>query len=362
MRSAILYIYYIITQFNVIVNIKYVIELTQNPTKYLVKTDKNLTLLQERRIYAIFYSVKRGDKKMIELTNKCEICPRKCGANRLCGGKGFCYGGEFVKVARAALHFWEEPCISGEEGSGTVFFSGCTMRCVFCQNREISRGEAGKEISVERLAEIFLELQGKNANNINLVTPMHYAPQITAALDIARKKGLTLPVVWNTGGWELKSSVAAVKDYADIWLTDFKYFSDTLAKKFSKADNYFAVADAALRQMVAQTGEAVFDENGMMKKGVIVRHLMLPGHLEDTKKVLRYLWESYGDKIWISIMNQYTPLCENVGYPELSRRVTDEEYDAAIEYALSLGIENAFVQEGGTAEESFIPPFDLEGV
>lgn len=299
---------------------------------------------------------------MFEVLEKCTLCPRGCGANRAENKKGFCGGGEKAKVARAALHFWEEPCISGEEGSGTVFFSGCTMRCVFCQNRDISRGNFGKEISCERLAEIFLELQGKNANNINLVTPMHYAPQIKSSIDIARKGGLSLPIVWNVGGWENASSVEAVKDYSDIWLTDFKYFSNELGEKYSKAANYFEIADKALRKMVKQTGEAVFDERGIMQRGVIVRHLMLPGHTEDTKNVLRYLYETFGDKIWISIMNQYTPLCEFGDYPELSRSVSDEEYDEAIEYALSLGIENAFIQEGGTVGESFIPPFDLEGI
>ena len=298
----------------------------------------------------------------MELTEKCELCPRKCGANRLAGKNGFCGGGKEVKVARAALHFWEEPCISGEEGSGTVFFSGCTMRCVFCQNREISRGEAGKLISTERLAEIFLELQKKGANNINLVTPMHYAPQITAALDIARKNGLHLPIVWNTGGWELPESVEAVKNYSDIWLTDFKYFDNSLAEKFSNAKNYFENASASLKKMLEQTGEPVFDDDGMMKKGIIVRHLVLPGHTDDSKKVLRWLWENFGDKIWISIMNQYTPLCSEEKFPELSRKVTDEEYDEVVDFAVSLGIENAFVQDGEAVSESFIPPFDLEGV
>ena len=298
----------------------------------------------------------------MELSEKCALCPRKCGAERLLGKIGFCGGGKEVKVARAALHFWEEPCISGEEGSGTVFFSGCTMRCVFCQNREISRGEAGKTVSVERLSEIFLELQEKGANNINLVTPMHFAPQITAALDIAKEKGLSLPIVWNTGGWELPESVEAVKDYADIWLSDFKYFDNSLAEKFSNARNYFEIASESLKKMVGQTGEAVFDDNGMMKKGVIVRHLVLPGHTNDSKKILRWLWENFGDRIWISIMNQYTPLCTNEKYPELFRSVTDEEYEEIIDFAVSLGIENAFVQEGGAVGESFIPPFDLEGV
>lgn len=304
---------------------------------------------------------KKGGENM-ELSEKCLLCPRKCLANRAGGKTGFCSGGKDAKVARAALHFWEEPCISGESGSGTVFFSGCTMRCVFCQNREISRGEAGKTVSIERLAEIFLELQAKNANNINLVTPMHYAPQITAALDIARQKGLRLPIVWNTGGWELPESVASVRNYADIWLTDFKYFDNSLAEKFSSAKNYFEIASESLKKMVEQTGKAVFDEEGMMKKGVIVRHLMLPGHLDDTKNVLRWLYENLGDSVWISIMNQYTPLCSDERFPELSRTVSDEEYSEAIDFALELGIENAFVQEGGTVGESFIPPFDLEGV
>lgn len=299
---------------------------------------------------------------MMGFSEKCVLCPRLCNVNRGEGQKGFCGGGSLVRVARAALHFWEEPCISGESGSGTVFFSGCTMRCVFCQNKEISRGEAGKEITVERLAEIYLELSEKGANNINLVTPMHYAPQIAAALDIARSRGLSLPIVWNTGGWERRESVAAVRDYADIWLTDFKYFDSSLGEGLSSAPEYFSVAAAALEQMVTQTGTPVFDESGIMRRGVIVRHLMLPGHLDDTKNVLRFLYENYGDDIWISIMNQYTPLCCDSRFPELSRTVSDEEYNEAIDFACGLGIENAFVQEGGTVGESFIPPFDLSGV
>lgn len=299
---------------------------------------------------------------MCEFSEKCSLCPRMCGTDRAAGQKGFCGGGNLVRVARAALHYWEEPCISGESGSGTVFFSGCTMRCVFCQNKEISRSEVGKEITIERLAEIYLELAAKGANNINLVTPMHYAPQITAALDIARKNGLTLPIVWNTGGWERRESIAAVRDYADIWLNDFKYFDSSLGESLSKAPNYFSVAAAALDQMVKQTCEPVFDENGIMRRGVIVRHLMLPGHLDDTKNVLRFLYENYGDSIWISIMNQYTPMCSDPRFPELSRTVSDEEYNEAIDFACELGIENAFVQEGGTVGESFIPPFDLSGV
>ncbi len=298
----------------------------------------------------------------MEFAERCILCPRKCLAKRNDDSVGACGGKKLPKIARAALHFWEEPCISGSCGSGTVFFSGCTMRCCFCQNREISCGKVGKEVTINRLSEIFLELQTKGANNINLVTPMHYAPQIVSALDSARANGLTLPIVWNTGGWELKESVAAVCDYADIWLTDFKYFNNSLAKDLSDASNYFEVASSALEQMVMQTGDPVFDNNGIMQRGVIVRHLILPGHIDDSKNVLRYLYETYGDKIWISIMNQYTPLCKNEYFPELSRTVSNKEYDEIIDFAIALGIENAFVQEGGTVGESFIPAFDLEGV
>ena len=298
----------------------------------------------------------------MQLPEFCELCPRKCHANRLSGNKGFCGADNTIHVARAALHFWEEPCISGEEGSGTVFFTGCTMKCIFCQNKEISRGMCGKEISTERLSEIFLELKEKKANNINLVTPMHYAPFIMDALDLSRQKGLDLPIVWNTGGWENEDMVKAVKDYADIWLTDFKYYDNSLAEKFSSAPKYFETADKALKAMVSQTGNPVFSQNGIMEKGVIVRHLILPEHTDDSKKVLEYLYNTYGDRIWISIMNQYTPLCNDERYPELSRKVSDEEYDDVINYAIDLGITNAFVQEGGTVSESFIPPFDLEGV
>lgn len=298
----------------------------------------------------------------MQLPEFCELCPRKCHANRLSGNKGFCGADNTIHIARAALHFWEEPCISGEEGSGTVFFTGCTMKCIFCQNKEISRGMCGKEISTERLSEIFLELKEKKANNINLVTPMHYAPFIMDALDLSRQKGLDLPIVWNTGGWENEDMVKAVKDYADIWLTDFKYYDNSLAEKFSSAPKYFETADKALKAMVSQTGNPVFSQNGIMEKGVIVRHLILPEHTDDSKKVLEYLYNTYGDRIWISIMNQYTPLCNDERYPELSRKVSDEEYDDVINYAIDLGITNAFVQEGGTVSESFIPPFDLEGV
>lgn len=297
-----------------------------------------------------------------EKLQNCMLCPRKCKINRLSGEKGFCGGLDTVRVARAALHFWEEPCISGTNGSGTVFFCGCTMNCIYCQNKEISRGIAGKEITTERLCEIFLELMEKGANNINLVTPMHYMPQIITALSSAKQKGLNIPIVWNIGGWELEESVKTVKDYADIWLTDFKYYDDKLALDYSKAPNYFETASKALAVMTDNIKKPIFDEDGIMKKGVIVRHLILPGHTDDSKKVLKYLYETYHNNIWISIMNQYTPVIKSDKYPNLLRKVSDEEYEDVIDYAISLGIENAFIQEGETQSESFIPPFDLDGV
>ena len=293
----------------------------------------------------------------------CTLCPRRCGADRHAGSAGACGVPEDIMAARAALHFWEEPCISGERGSGTVFFSGCSLRCVFCQNREISRGEAGKIISRERLTEIFLELQGKGAHNINLVTPDHYCREIAPAIAEAKKRGLSIPVVTNTGGYVSYEQYDILKEYTDIWLTDFKYSDPALAQRYSGAYDYPEVAAAALDRMVRDTGSPVYGEDGMLKSGVIVRILLLPGYTDDAKNTVEYIWNRYGDDVIFSLMNQYTPPSEGLpGYPELMRTVTEEEYDELIDHAVSLGIENAFIQEGGTQEESFIPPFDLEGV
>lgn len=299
---------------------------------------------------------------MDELLKNCMLCPRNCGVDRTGGRRGVCGAGEHVKAARAALHFWEEPCISGDRGSGTVFFSYCGLQCVYCQNRAISRGQAGKEISTERLAEIFLELQHKGAHNINLVTPTHYIPQIAAAVEQAKKQGLLLPIVYNTSGYEKAESIALLRGVIDIYLTDFKYMDEGLSGRYSGAPDYAKWAKKALKEMVEQAGGAVFDGDGMMKKGVIVRHLLLPGCLSDSKNVVRYLFETYGNRIFYSLMNQYTPVSGNDAYPELRRRVTDEEYEALIDFAVDLGVENGFMQQGGTAEESFIPPFDNEGI
>lgn len=296
---------------------------------------------------------------------KCDLCPRKCLVDRKKGEKGICGQTENLKVARAALHFWEEPCISGDAGSGAVFFSGCPLHCVFCQNENIANGTVGKEISLERLVDIFLELQEKRANNINLVTPGHFVPQIVKALDQARKEGLTLPVVYNTSSYETVDTIKMLEGYVDIYLPDFKYMSPVLSKKYSHAPDYAEVAKAAIAEMVRQTGKAVFvngDEDNLILSGTIVRHLTLTGCMADSMQILKYLHDTYGDMIYISIMNQFTPLSNLEKYPELNRRITDEEYETLVDYAIEIGIENGFIQEGNTAEESFIPAFDCEGV
>lgn len=257
---------------------------------------------------------------------------------------------------------WEEPCISGEEGSGTVFFSGCAMSCIYCQNNSISKGLVGKIITIQRLAEIFLELQAKGANNINLVTPSHFVLHILEALDIARKKGLIIPIVYNCSGYEKVETLRLLDGYVDVYLPDLKYMSSEIAKKYSNCKDYFSLASKAIEEMVRQAETAIFNDRGIMQKGVIVRHLALPGCLEDSKKIIKYLHDTYGNKIFISIMSQYTPIVYNPKYPELNRKITPQEYDALINYAVEIGVENGFIQEGEAALESFIPKFNGEGV
>jgi len=293
----------------------------------------------------------------------CDLCPRNCKADRLSGKAGACrVTGEEILLSRAALHFFEEPCISGKEGSGAVFFCGCNLHCIFCQNRQISNGERGKAVSVERLSEIFLELQRKGANNINLVTPTHYSLQIRDALILAKGRGLSIPVAYNCGGYEKAETLKELEGLIDIYLTDFKYMDPVIAGEFSGAADYPEKAKAALREMVRQIPESIFDDRGMMKRGVIVRELLLPGHVKNSKAVTEYLYSTYGNSIWLSLMNQYTPFGAHGNHPELSRKVTKREYEKLIDHALTLGVENAFIQEGGTADESFIPAFDFEGV
>ncbi len=292
----------------------------------------------------------------------CRICPRQCGAERQKGQRGYCGTDAVLRVSRAALHFWEEPCISGTKGSGAVFFAGCPLHCVYCQNYSISGG-SGKEISIERLAEIFLELQEKGAHNINLVTPTHYSPEIAEALREAEKRGLDLPVVYNCSGYESVDTLKNLEGIVDIYLADYKYPDREGAEKYSHAPDYPETAMEALREMVRQQPEGVFDDEGLMKKGVIVRHLLLPGRVKFGKESVRRIYEAFGNQVYLSLMNQYTPFphVEN-RYPELARKVTEREYRRLLDYALELGITNGFFQEGETAKESFIPAFDGEGV
>ena len=291
-----------------------------------------------------------------KLLTDCRLCPRNCGADRW-KGKGYCGVGAEVKIARAALHMWEEPCISGKEGSGAIFFSGCSLGCHYCQNRSISRGERGKAVTVEKLAEIMISLQEQNANNINLVTAGHYAPQTAEALYLAKEKGLRIPVVYNSSGYEKPETLRLLSGLVDVFLPDFKYLSRELSQKFSHAEDYGDRAKEALKEMIRQAGSPRFDERGMIRGGVIVRHLLLPGHVEESKRVVEYLYKTYGNQIYISIMNQYTPMPAMAKDPLLSRRVTKREYRRLVDYAVSLGVEQGFIQEGDTAEESFIPEF-----
>lgn len=344
------------------------------------------------------------------LTN-CTICPRNCGADRSSSNLGYCKQPNHLTAARAYLHAWEEPCISGVNGSGTVFFSGCNMRCVFCQNSEIASGDVAKKISSERLSEIFLELQEKKASNINLVTPTHFVPLIIPALERAKDQGLVIPIVYNTSGYEKVETLKTLEGLIDIYLPDCKYYSDGLSLKYSNALDYHKTSLAAIDEMLRQVGEPLFypegyhpylgysdsyentgsasykkkdadaitlldsadynllldnctdDYNGpLMKKGVIIRHLMLPGNLADSKEVIRALLERYGSKVYLSIMNQFTPHGDLSAYPELLKPVDSRDYDKLIDYAIDLGIENGFFQGEGTDSESFIPAFDFEGL
>ena len=313
----------------------------------------------------------------------CSICPRRCSAERISGSYGTCGVPDELMLARAALHYWEEPCISGDRGSGTVFFSGCALKCVFCQNREISRGTAGKIITSDRLSDIFIELQEKGAHNINLVTPEHFVPLLIPALRRAKKQGLSIPVVYNTGSYERVEAVRALEGLVDVWMPDLKYVSPVLSARHTGAADYFEYASAAIAEMVRQCPEPVFSDGShalncpddtddpLLIRGVLVRHLALPGCGEDSRAVLRHLHDTYGNRIFISIMNQYTPMPQvlkqkTAAYgpvsPDLCRRLSEQEYDALVDYAIEIGIENGFIQEGGTVSPSYIPVFDGTGI
>ncbi len=291
----------------------------------------------------------------------CFSCPRQCGVDRA-KNLGFCRVPDTFTVARAALHHWEEPCISGSNGSGTVFFSGCNLRCVFCQNHRISGGQTGKQITPDRLHDIFFELKAQGANNINLVTPSHYLPQLLPVIKRAKCEGIQIPFLYNCGGFESVEILQKAEGLIDIYLPDMKYISPTLSAQYSHTEHYAEVAKKAIAEMVRQQPSCKFDESGILQQGVIVRHMMLPGNLADSKAVVSYLYETYKDRIFLSLMNQFTPTEALSDYPKINRRVTQREYDNLIDYAISIGVEQAFIQEGETAKESFIPDFSNQGV
>ena len=296
----------------------------------------------------------------MEMT-ECRLCPRQCGVDRS-KQTGYCGVSDRVKLARAALHFWEEPCISGKRGSGTVFFSGCALKCVFCQNYQLSAVHFGKEVSIQRLAEIFLELQQQGAHNINLVTGGHYVPQIVQALELVRKD-LKIPVVYNSSGYETVETLRQLKGYVDIYLPDLKYYSPERSARYSNARDYFAVASQAVQEMFSQVGPVQFDEQGMLQKGVVVRHMVMPNGVEDTMDILTWIAEHLPlDDILVSVMSQYTPFYKSADYPEINRRLTQEEYDRVLDWMECMGIEQGFVQELSSAKEEYTPDFSLQGV
>ena len=300
--------------------------------------------------------------KLLDTLNSCNICPRNCKSNRTSSTLGFCKSTAQIKVAKAYPHMWEEPCISGEKGSGTVFFSNCNLSCVFCQNFEISHEAVGKEVSIVRLSGIFLEQQERGCHNINLVNPTHYVPQITEAIKIAKKNDLIIPIAYNSNGYESIKTIKALKGYIDIFIPDLKYFEDKYAIKYSKAPNYFNIAAKAIVEMFNTVGKPVFDEAGMMKSGVVIRHLMLPCLLFDSKKVVDYIYKTFGDDVYLSLMNQYTPMYDAVNFPEINKPLNPKHYDSLIDYCIELGFKNAFIQDSGTSSEIFVPEFNLSGL
>jgi putative pyruvate formate lyase activating enzyme len=292
----------------------------------------------------------------------CTLCPRQCGVNRVNNKTGYCRVTADLIVSRAALHMWEEPCISGTNGSGTVFFSGCSMQCVYCQNQVIANANAGVAISIQRLSEIFIELQDKGAHNINLVTPSHYVPHLVEAIPMARKKGLIIPIVYNCCSYEKVETLRKLEGFIDIYLPDLKYYSGEISIRYSNCSDYFNISIKAIEEMVRQVGEPVFDKDDIMKNGVIIRHLALPGYIKDSKEIIKYIYETYHDNVYISIMNQFTPMDNLIHYPEINKTLDEKQYDELVDYAINLGVENGFIQEGETAKESFIPDFNNFGV
>lgn len=308
--------------------------------------------LRENQVIVMFF----------EEYEKCTLCPRMCKVNRNKNLRGFCGETSTLRMGRASLHMWEEPCISGERGSGTVFFAGCNLKCCYCQNYKLSRGQEGVELGEKSPVDIFLDLQKQGAHNINLVTGEHFAPHIREAVLSARKRGLEIPVILNSSGYVTEQTLEYLKDVIDIYLVDFKYMNSVISENYSMAQDYPQVVKTALEKMYNLAGNPVLDENGILRKGIIVRHLCLPEHADDSKEIIRYIYNRYGENVLLSIMSQYTPFGNCEKYPELTRKLTSQEYDEIIDFCIDLGIENAFVQEEEAASESFIPEFDGKGV
>ena len=296
---------------------------------------------------------------MQELLKQCEICPHKCRVNRLEGKKGICKSSDKIKIALYSTHNFEEPCISGENGSGTVFFSNCTMNCIYCQNYEISQLGKGKEITIEELADIFIKQQENKVENINLVTPTSYVPQIIEAIKMAKNKGLKIPIVYNTNGYENIETLKLLEGYIDIYLPDLKYFYDKLGKEYSKVNNYFEIATKAIKEMYRQVGAPKLNEDGMMTKGLMIRHLILPNEVQNSKQVLKWIKENLDENVFVSIMAQYFPTYLAKDVDKLSRKITKEEYEEVENYVYELDLKNGYMQDLGEHEEEYVPKWEF---
>jgi len=299
---------------------------------------------------------------LLETLGNCRLCPRGCGRNRLAGEVGFCGAGALPRVALASLHYWEEPCVSGTRGSGTVFFSHCNLRCVFCQNHVISHGGFGKDITVPELAQVFLRLARKGAHNINLVSPAHFLPQVAWAVHLARDQGLTIPVVYNTNAYELPESLMLLEGLVDVYLPDIKYCSSEAASRYSSARDYFTRATRAILEMHRQVGPARFSADGIMTRGVLIRHLVLPGLVPDSKRVLDWIRANLPSDTYVSVMSQYVPMHLAAKHPEINRRLTSREYEEVLDYFDDIGLQNGFMQDPSSQDSSFTPRFDLSGL
>lgn len=293
------------------------------------------------------------------MLDNCTLCPHNCKVNRLEGKKGRCKCDNTLKIALASLHMFEEPCISGTNGSGTVFFTNCNLNCIYCQNYEISQGGKGKEITIQTLADIFIKQQEKGANNINLVTPTMYVYQIIESIKLARKNGLKIPIIYNSNGYENIETIKMLNGYIDVYLPDLKYYTNELSKKYSNVDNYFEVATNAIKEMYSQVGNAVFDDNGIIQKGVIIRHLVLPNHIQNTKNILKWINENLPKDIYVSVMAQYFPTYKAKNDSLINRKLNKKEYKEVLNYLYSLDLQNGYIQELGSHEEEYVPDFNL---